>query len=64
MNYQLKRKKYKKHIMELKFLRSEISYQEEVLAEAHRDFDFWYRQWCQNNDINLEQLNEKHGSRI
>ena len=61
---ELKRKRYKKHIMELKFLRSELSYQEEVLAIAHQDFEIWYRQWCKDNNIDLNQLNKKHETRV
>ena len=60
----IKNKRYKKHIMELKFLRSELSYQEEVLSIAHQDFEIWYRQWCQDNGINLEELNQKHETRV
>jgi len=50
--------------MELKFLRSELSYQEEVLSIAHQDFEIWHREWCQNNDIDLTELNQKHESRV
>ncbi len=60
----IKIKRYKKHIMELKFLRSELSYQEEVLSIAHQDFETWYRKWCQDNDIDLAKLNEKHETRL
>ena len=64
MSIEIKRKRYKKHIMELKFLRSELSYQEEVLAIAHQDFEIWYRQWCQDNNVDLTQLNQKHQTRV
>ena len=50
--------------MELKFLRSELSYQDEVLATAHIDFEVWYRDWCEKNNINLESLNKKHKSQV
>ena len=50
--------------MELKFLRSELAYQEEVLAIAHQDFEIWYRQWCQDNGVNLTELNQKHETRV
>ncbi len=50
--------------MELKFLRSELSYQEEVLSIAHQDFELFYRQWCQDNNLNLTALNEKHETRV
>ena len=64
MNYELKRKRYKKHLMELEFLRAEISFQEEVLSVAHQDFEIWYRLWCDKNNIDLQELNKKHKSRV
>ena len=45
--------------MELKFLRSELSYQEEVLAIAHQNFEEWYRDWCTKNEVSLEELIQK-----
>ena len=64
MNYELKRKKYKKHLMELEFLRAEISFQEGVLVTAHQEFDIWHRSWCEKNNINLQELNKKHKSKV
>ena len=64
MNKEINKKKYKKHIMEIEFLRSELNYQEEVLSIAHQDFEVWYRQYCSDNNINLEDLNKKHKSDI
>lgn len=60
----IERKRYKKHIMELKFLRSELAYQEEVLSTAHQDFEIWYRKWCEDNNVDLTQLNQKHQTRV
>ena len=64
MNKEIQLKKYKKHIMELKFLRSELQYQEEVLSAAHQDFEVWYREWCDKNEVDLGGLNKKHKSRV
>ena len=64
MNKEIQLRKYKKHIMELKFLRSEIQYQEEVLSVAHQDFEVWYREWCVKNKVDLGGLNKKHKSRV
>ncbi len=50
--------------MELKFLRSELSYQEEILLTAHQEFELSYREWCNNNNVNLAELNQKHESRV
>ena len=64
MNYTIELRKYKKHIMELKFLRSEIQYQEEVLGVAHLDFELWYREWCEKNEVNLQDLNKQNKVRV
>jgi hypothetical protein len=64
MNKEIQLRKYKKHVMELKFLRSELKYQEEVLSVAHQDFEIWYREWCNKNNINLDELNKKNETKI
>ena len=64
MNYELIRKRYKKYLMELEFLRAEISFQEEILSVAHQEFEIWYREWCKKNNIDLNELNKKHKSRV
>ncbi len=64
MNYELKRKRYKKHLMELEFLRAEISFQEEILSVAHQEFEIWHRSWCEKNNIDLAKLNKKHKSKV
>ena len=64
MNKEIQLRKYNKHIMELKFLRSELQYQEEVLSIAHQDFEIWYREWCDKNNVNLTELNQKHETRV
>ena len=50
--------------MELKFLRSELTYQEEVLSVAHQDFEMYYREWCENNEIDLQELNKNNQERV
>ena len=50
--------------MEIEFLRAELSYQEEILSSAHQDFETAYRKWCEENNINLGELNQKHESRV
>ena len=50
--------------MELKFLRSELSYQEEILPTAHQNFELSYRDWCEKNNINLDDLVEKQETRV
>jgi len=64
MNYEIELRKYKKHIMELKFLRSELQYQEEVLAVTHHEFELYYREWCDNNEVDLQELNKNNQERV
>ena len=64
MSYEVKRKRYKKHVMEIEFLRAELSYQEEILSTAHQNFEVAYRQWCNDNNVNLQEISEEQESRI
>ena len=60
----IRKKKYKKLLMEVKFLRSELEYQEAVLSDAHLEFDVYYREWCEKNDIDLALLNKQSSNRV
>jgi len=50
--------------MEVKFLRSELEYQEAVLLDAHLDFETKYREYCANNDIDLNIANQENTERV
>ena len=54
MSYTINLRKYQKLLKEVNYLRSELDYQEEVLRVAHLDFESYYREWCANNDIDLD----------
>ena len=41
-----------------------MKYMEEVLREANTDFEIYYRQYCEENDIDLTDLNTKHATRV
>jgi hypothetical protein len=64
MSYTINLRKYQKLLKEVNYLRSELDYQEEVLRVAHLDFESYYREWCANNDIDLDGLNQQHSRRI
>jgi hypothetical protein len=64
MSYTINLRKYQKLLKEVNYLRSELDYQEEVLRVAHLDFESYYREWCANNDIDLDGLNQQHSKRI
>ena len=50
--------------MEVKFFRTELEYQEEVLSEYHQLFEEYYRRWCGENDIDLNSANKKNTERV
>jgi hypothetical protein len=64
MSYTINLRKYQKLLKEVTYLRSELDYQKEVLLTAHLDFESFYREWCANNDVDLDALNKKHSSRV
>ena len=60
----IRTKKYKKLLQEVKYLRSELEYQEEVLSEYHLLFEKYYRTWCAQNNINIAKQEEKNSERV
>ena len=64
MSYTINLRKYQKLLKEVTYLRSELEYQKEVLRTAHADFESFYREWCANNNIDLDALNNKHSKRV
>ena len=57
-------KKYKRLVKELLFAHSELEYVEEVLKEAHSDFELYYQAFCREKGVPLKELNEKNSKRI
>lgn len=64
MSWFLKYKKYKKKVKELLFVRSELDYQEEILKDAHYEFEIYYLRYCAENNIDLPSLKEGNQRRI
>lgn len=57
-------KRYKKLVKELLFAYSELEYVEEALGEAHSEFEIYYQDFCKKNNVPLEELNNKHASKL
>ena len=57
-------KKYKKLLQEVKYLRSELEYQEEVLTEYHHLFEEYYRRWCGENDVDINKQEQQNSKRV
>ena len=64
MSYKLNLKKYQKLLREVTYLRYELEDQQEILDEIHHDFEHYYREWCSNNDVDIDGLNNKHSKRV
>ena len=57
-------KKYKKLVKQLLFAHSELEYVEAVLSDAHIEFEKYYQQFCKENDVPVEELNQKHSNKL
>lgn len=62
----MKRDKFKflKLLSEYRALSYELKYIKEVLEEGHHEFERYYRQWCDSNDVDLQKLNERNQRRV
>jgi len=56
--------KFKKLLSEYKSLDYEIQMIKEVLKDAHMEFESYYRRWCAEKDVDLQQLNKNNLKRV
>jgi len=57
-------KKYKSLVKELLFVNSEYEYVMEVVKDAHKDFEAYYRKFCVENEVPIEEINEKNKNKL
>lgn len=57
-------KKYKRLLGELSYVDSELKYVEDILKEAHTEFEVYYRNYCERHNVPLSELNEKHAEKL
>lgn len=55
-----KKLKFKKLLNEYRSLEYELQYVKEVLLTANRDFDIYYRDYCDRKKINIPQLEKEN----
>jgi len=60
----IEQKKYKRLRKELQFVQSELEYVLEVLGVWHFTFEEYYRQYCEDKDIDLSKLNEENSKKV
>jgi len=56
--------KFKKLLNEYRSMEFELEYVKEVLKTAHMDFELYHRQWCADNNVDLEDLNKKNHKQV
>jgi len=56
--------KFKKLLNEYRSLFYEMQYVVEILKDANPEFEIYYRQYCTTNDIDLDELNKTHATRV
>ena len=56
--------KFKKLLNEFRSLKYELEYIEEVLKDSHLEFEKYYREYCEVNDIDLKTLRSKNKNRV
>jgi len=59
-----KKLKFKKLLNEYRTLKFELEYIREVINTSQWEFEDHYRQYCLDNDINLQELNSKNEKRV
>jgi hypothetical protein len=52
--------KFLKFLNEYRSIESELRYVQEILGDAHLEFEVLYRVWCAENDVDLKELSEKN----
>lgn len=57
-------KRYKKLVKELLFTYSELEYVEEVLGDAHAEFESYYQDYCQRKEVPINELNERNSKKL
>jgi len=60
----LMQKKYKKLVKELVYVNSEYEYVKEAVKEAHYEFEKQYREYCAENEVPIDELNNKNKDKL
>ena len=57
-------KRYKKLVKELLFAYSELEYVDEVLKDAHAEFEHYYQDYCKRNEVPIDKMNQENADRL
>lgn len=56
--------KFKKLLSEFRSLEAEFAYNNEVLVDARETFQCTYLQWCEENGVDIDSLEEERNKRV
>lgn len=59
-----KKIKYRRLMNELEYLYEEHELLEDIIKDASQEFEVYYREFCDRNDIDINKLNEQNKERI
>lgn len=57
-------KRFKKLQKELDYWESELEYVQEILSEWHLKFEEYHREYCRENNIDLQKLNAENSEKV
>ena len=58
------RLKFMKLLNEFRSLDYELKYVREILREGHMEFEIYHKKWCEDNGVDLAELNRKNQARV
>ena len=56
--------KFKKLLNEYKSCKFELEMVREILKDGHLEFEVFYRRWCAENEVDLDQLNKEKSNQV
>jgi len=56
--------KFKKLLNEYKSLKFELEMVREILKDGHIEFEIFYRRWCAENDVDLQELQKNNQKKV
>ena len=60
----LTQKKYKRLLAELRYVNTELRHVEDILREAHIEFEIFYQQYCKDYGVPIKELNEENKDKL
>jgi len=60
----IQKKKFEKLSRELSYQKSELEYIQEILKEAHWQFEDFYQEYCKENEVDIAGLNRENSAKL